>query len=164
MATDLRVGHLNICHLENKVSDLCVLLQQPTPFHLFGVTESWLHSDIPDIDIEIPGYSMLRRDPSRPHQTGIAVYIHNSVSPFTRRRHDLESDRVEGLWVEIKTNKSAPVLVSIIYRHKTSTFEWCDDFVTMMDGAGGVSPNVVILGDFNNNLFKPHPAWDSTVR
>ena len=146
MATDLYVGHLNICHLENKVPDLCVLLQRPTPFHLFGVTESWLRSDIHNVNIEIPEFSILRRDPSRPHQTGIAVYLHDSIAPFTRRRLDLESDKVESLWVEIKTNKSAPVLVSIIYRHKTSTFEWYDEFAPIKKG-------VVLNVDLSHNFL-----------
>ena len=163
MAGSLHVGHLNICHLENKVADLSVLLTQPSPFHIFGLTESWLTSDTSDAFIEISEFSVIRRDPVKERQTGIAVYIHDSIAQYTRRRPDLESDSVESLWLEVRTDRSAPLLVGFVYRHKSCLFEWYDEFVTMVDRADKGGHEVLLLGDFNINMFLPQPAWESTL-
>ena len=107
---ELLIGHLNIYHLCSKIPDLSVLLQQPTPFHLFGVTETRLHSAIPDDLVSIPNFTIHRRDSAIHKHTGMAVYIHNSIQNVTRRRTDLESSAVESVWVEVKATKSACVV------------------------------------------------------
>ena len=92
----LRVGHQNVYHLDNKVPDLCIFLSQSTPnYNIFGITESRLDSRISDQDINIPNYCILRKDSIAIGQTGIAVYIHNSIADITHRRQDLESDLFE---------------------------------------------------------------------
>ena len=84
----LRVGHLNVYHLYNKVQN-----------HLFGITESRLDFRIADHSISIPDYHIIRRDQQVPGQTGIAVYacmhVHQSVQAITHRRKDLENDQIE---------------------------------------------------------------------
>ena len=160
----LHIGHLNIHHLRNKVADLSVLLSQPTPFHVFGVTESRLNSSVNDATVSVSDFSILRRDPCKAQQTGIAVYVHYSILPFSRRRTDLESENVESVWVEIKAHKSKPLLVGFVYRNPASLFEWYDHFVTMLDKVTSCGADVLLLGDFNINLLAPPPpAWDSTV-
>ena len=65
------------------------------------------------------------------------------------------------MWLEIQTRKSS-ILVGYIYRNPASTFDWYDQFVTMMDRVQGCNVNVVLLGDFNTDMQKSNPAWDST--
>lgn len=159
----VNIGHMNICHLKNKIADLNVLLTQPTPFELFGITESWLDENITDDRISIPNFDVFRRDPIRPNQTGIAAYVHHSISQFTKRRTDLESGHVESMWFEIKATKAAPLLVCYVYRHKSETFPWYDSFSEMFDKAKKCSSNILFLGDFNMNLFTSHPSWETTT-
>ena len=110
----LRVGHLNVYHLYNKVPDVCNLYslslmchltsediknhfimcnflqsQSSCEYQLFGITESRLDFRITDHSISIPNY-YIRRDPQLPGQTGIAVYVHQSVQAITHRRKDIE--------------------------------------------------------------------------
>jgi hypothetical protein len=40
---------------------------------------------------------------------------------------------------------------------------WYDEFVNMMDNAAAVKKSILILGDFNIDLFKSHLAWESTI-
>ena len=83
----LCVGHQNVYHLYNKVPDLCVFLSQSTPnYNIFGITESRLDSRISDQDINVPNYCISRTDSLVIGQTGIAVYIHNSIADITHRR------------------------------------------------------------------------------
>ena len=65
------------------------------PHNIFGITESRLDSRISDQDINIPNYCISKKDSIVIGQTGIAVYIHNSIADITHRRQDLESDLVE---------------------------------------------------------------------
>ena len=65
------------------------------------------------------------------------------------------------MWLEIQTRKSS-ILVGYIYRNPASTFDWYDQFVTI-DRVQGCNLNVVLLGDFNTDMQKCNPAWDSTI-
>ena len=157
----LRVGHQNVYHLYNKVPDLCVFLSQSTPnYNIFGITESRLDSRISDQDINIPNYCISRKDSLVIGQTSIAV----SIADITHRRLDLESDLVECIWLEPST--SAPnSFVCILYSNPSASYEWFDDFVQMIDNIHTVKPHadILVLGDFNIDLLKPHSSWDSTI-
>ena len=126
---DLLVGHLNIYHLANKVTDVNVF----DILHIFGVSESRLTSYVSDEVVSIPNYSVLRRDADEPGQSGIAVYVHDSIQNFTHRRYDLESTYVESIWLQVKTGRGPPFLIAFIYRSPSSTLVWFDEFVVMMD-------------------------------
>ena len=151
----------------NKVLDLNVFLNQSSPsYNLFGVTESRLDFIISDQDVNIPDYRIQRKDSTAVGQTGIAVYIHDSIADITHRRHDLESDCVECIWLELKPNANAPSLfVCFLYRNPSVSYEWFDDFVQMIDNlrAAKSHADILLLGDFNIDLLKPHSSWDSTI-
>ena len=119
----LRVGHQNVYHLYNKVPDLCVFLNQSTPnYNIFGITESRLDSRISDLDINIPNYCISRKDSIAIGQTGIAVYIHNSIADITHRRQDLESGLVECIWLELKPSTNAPNIFFFFFIQKPFCF------------------------------------------
>ena len=163
MSSDcLRVGHLNVYHIQKKNHDLNVFFESHQLFHLFGLSETRLKSHIPREGLSLPHYSLIRKDAARSQHTGLVVYIHSSVSKIVRRRPDLESEAVESVWLEIQTRKSS-ILVGYIYRNPASTFDWYDQFVTMMDRVQGCNLNVVLLDDFNTDMQKSNPAWDSTI-
>ena len=158
----INVGHCNVYHLYNKLHDVCMLLNDVQPLHLLGISETRLNPNHDDNSIQIPNYSIFRKDAKLPGETGMAMYIHQSIAPFTTRRADLESNRVECLWVDIRPSMSHALTVGFIYRNPASTYSWFDDFVHMMDLVNAKSSNVLLLGDFNLDLLKSHPAWEST--
>lgn len=159
----LKIGHVNICHLKNKVTDLCAYVSHKQPFHLFGVTETHINSEISDESIRIPNFSFCRRDAEKPGHTGIVAYIHDSIRHLVRRRDDLENSNVECIWLEVKGPKSRPLLVSFMYRHPDSLFSWYDDFWETVDSADIHKKAVLLLGDFNIDLFKSHTSWECTT-
>ena len=125
----LRVGHLNVYHLYNKVPDVCNFLQSQSSseYHLFGVTESRLDFRVTDHSISIPDYHIIRRGPQLPGQTGIAVFVYWSVQAITHRRKDLENDNIECVWLELKPHAHGPSLfVCYLYRNPAVTFDWYD--------------------------------------
>jgi len=90
----------------------------------FLVSQSRLDSRISDHDINIPNYCISRKDLLVIGQTGIAVYIHNSIADITHRRQDLESDLAECIWLELKPSTSAPnIFVCILYRNPSAFYE-----------------------------------------
>ena len=110
-------------HLYKKVPDLCAFLSQSTPnYNMFGITESRLESRISDHDISIPNYCISRKDSLVIGQTGIAVYIHNSIADITHRRQDLESDLVGCIWLELKPSTSAPNILCVYFIQKPFCF------------------------------------------
>ena len=59
----------------------------------------------------IPGYTL----PTTNHQGGgLAMFIKDSIK--WERRHDLENDDVEGMWVEVFIRNTRSVLIEMYYR------------------------------------------------
>jgi hypothetical protein len=154
----LLIGHVNVYHLFNKLHDVAMLLNQASPFHILGISETRLLSDFPSI----PNYTFLSRNISFPGHTGMGIFIHNGVMSHIKRRFDLESKKIESMWIEI-THKSRSSLIGFIYRNPASDADWTDDFITMLDKVTEKDPNVLILGDFNIDLLAPQPSWDCTT-
>ena len=167
MKKSIRLGHININHLLNKVTDLHVFLQKAKPlFDIFGVTESRLTANkaIPDQWIDIPGYHVHRRDTGKRGETGVAVYVRNCLVDNVVRRKDLEVVNVECMWLEVKlAPNTTPILVSFLYRNPSETAEWFDQFVNMYDKlfCKRNHCDVMFLGDFNIDMIKPQPTWNS---
>ena len=160
---NVEIGYLNIYHLPQKVPDLCVLLNKPESFSIFGVSETRLKPHTPDSAINIPNFSIIRRDPVSRGETGIAVYIHNSLQNVVNRRQDLETQEIECVWLELKTSKSPTLFICFLYRNPAATFEWYDNFLHMCETVCARNADVLLMGDFNIDLFKPHHAWDCTA-
>ena len=162
---DLSVGHLNIYHLANKMTDVNVFVHQSDILHILGVSESRLTSYVSDEVVSVPNYSILRRDADEPGHTGIAVYVHNSIRDFTHRRYDWESTYIESICLQVKTGRGPPFLIAFIYRSPSSTLVWFDEFVVMMDRVQNSKHlnEILLLGYFNIDMFKPNPAWVSVL-
>ena len=151
----LRIGHVNVYHFFNKVQDVCMLLKKKYPYiHLLGLSETRLNSCVGDESLSIPNYTIFWRDAAHRGQTGMGLYVHKSKAHSTKRRADLESERVECMWVEVKHSSSNATLFGYVYRNPAATYAWFDDFVDMMDKVNECSSNIVLLGDFNIDLFK----------
>lgn len=156
----LRIGHVNIYHLFNKIHDLSLLLNQPSYFHVLGVSETRLNNTKSDSSVTISNYTVLRRDAETHGQTGLAAYIHNSISHLVRRRQDLESKTVECMWLEAKFSK--PLIICFLYRNPSSTYMWYDEFVNMMDNAAAVKKNlflslVTLILIYSNHILHGNP-------
>ena len=120
---------------------------------ILGLSETRLNSSVGDESLSIPNYTLLRRDGAHRGQTGMGLYVHHSIVHTTKRRADLESKRVECMWVEIKHSSSSAALVGYVHRNLAVTYAWFDDFVKMMYKVNEGSSNIVLLGDFNIDLL-----------
>lgn len=159
----LCIGHLNVCSLRNKVTDVNVFVNS-NGYHVFGLSETRLRPYITDDIVAVPNYSILRRDPTKPGETGVALYIHDSVQRFIQRRSDIElKSNIECLWIEVKPKSAGTLLICMLYRNPSSSFDWYDDFYNMFDYIDTQNNDVLLLGDFNIDMLKPHQSWTSTT-
>ena len=118
----LRIGHLNINHAHNKISEISSILENSgKSFHIFGLSESRLKNEISNAELNIPGYSILRRDPIIHKETGLAIYIHNSVN--FRQVSRLEQHHVESMWLEVYIKNSPPILIGFCYRNPSERLD-----------------------------------------
>ena len=84
-------AHLNVRSIMNKLDHFRILMSKKT-FDVICLNEMFCDSSIADSEINLPDYSIVRRDRNR-HGGGVAVYIRNSLTFI--RRNDLETDDVE---------------------------------------------------------------------
>ena len=119
----LRIGHLNINHLINKMSDASHIVHNSKPygrgFHTFCFSESRLNNHMDDKDIAIEGFHVIRKDPQTQRETGHVVYVHGTMS--VTRLTEFEKYGVECIWLEVKLQKnfSSPGWVSISKSFRT---------------------------------------------
>ena len=156
-----KIGYLNVCHIQNKLSDVpSILSNQNDNFHLFGFAESRLSSIVSDNIISVPGYNHVRRDCSKKLETGLVVYVHKSVN--YKQLCIANKYNIECIWLQMSFKGSKPLVVGFLYRNPEERNEWFDRFELMMEEVYNYSLDVILLGDFNIDLLKPHNTWKQT--
>ena len=134
---NLNINYQNISYLYNRIGDVRVQVMKPTQTtHILGISETHLEDKMDDAHIEIQNYILVRRDPQLNLHTGLAVYIHNSISKLVKRRPDLEINGIECMWFQLKQSNSSPLLICFMYRNPDDTFRpWLDRYEIMIEKA-----------------------------
>ena len=105
---------LNIVTLPGKIDELRLFMQN-RPIDIMALNETRLGPSIPDVDMEIDGYDLVRNDRYR-GGGGVALYL-NRNSGFTYTiREDLMPSELEIIVVEIKKPKVKPLVIISWYR------------------------------------------------
>ena len=81
---------------------------------VFSISKTWLNINVSDEELEIEGYSLIRKDRSYANGGGVAVYIKNKFA-FSHRP-EFETVNLQSLWLELKIPKSKSLLISVVYR------------------------------------------------
>ena len=133
-------------------------MRKSAPVHLFGISKSHLDARITDNLISMNDYGFSRHDSNYPIHTDLTLYVHKSIEDRVMHRLDLEIETIECIWIEITDSKTTPLLVGYAYRNPLSSLEWHDEYINMMDKATENNINILLLSDFNINIFKQPPA------
>ena len=117
--SNFNFAHLNVRSLTT-VSDTGPRLQHIQDLLLsrwrcdvFACTETHLDKNIDDSRINIPSYSVIRKDRTR-EGGGCAIYVANPY-PFLHR-FDFEVNSLELIWVEIHISPGYKCLFGVCYR------------------------------------------------
>ena len=124
---------------------VCLLVEAQNP-NIISIVESWLCTDIPDIEICIPGYQLFRKDCSR-HGVGVLLYIREI---FTARV--LPSNLVNNLEILpiVVYHLDCKFCITTFYRppnSPSSIFDTLFSFLMSLNVPTFLS--FVLLGDFN---------------
>ena len=165
--------HLNVRSLWSKKDTLCHYLVNSN-IDILTISESWLHSNIPDALLNIPGYFLLRndRDPllfrSERAGGGVAMYIKHDLlidnvkmKNFNRSTCDLET-----LWLSVKQKNNKEIFVCSVYRPpkgnpETFTDTLSADIEHLLSMAKG---EVFVMGDININLLRTHENNSKNIK
>ena len=141
----LKIGHLNVNGLKSKLPEVCLLLHTVN-FDIFAITETHLSSSIPNEEINIDGYHLVRTDRKKKKGGGTMIYYKENLNVIEMNI----SASYESTWIDI-TIKSQHLLIGCIYR--PPDFK---SFLTVFEKSLTEicikRKNILLLGDFNYNI------------
>ena len=144
----ISICNINIRSARNKLDFLNNFTDE---FDIIAVTETHLHPNISNTDIEIDSFSknIIRKDRNKAGG-GLLIYFKDYISVI--RKHELENHIDESIWVEIQ-GKGTRFLLCSTYRP-----EWTDaDYWTRLNHAIGmgyqINQNIILTGDLKSDLF-----------
>ena len=140
--------HYNVQSIFNKVD---TLISEFSCFDVLSFTETWLNELYSSDDILFPSFQFPeRKDRIGDRHGGVILYVKNNV--VYKRRYDLELNRLENIWVEIKLSNSRNVLYGVFYRppNADSVYNSLIENSVSLAVDTGIS-DIIIMGDFNWN-------------
>ena len=110
------------------------------------VKETLCDSNIPDSELHLPSYDILRKDRNR-GGGGVALYVNGMFN--YKRRDDLCDDSIECIWDEITPSYRSPILVCGIYNPNGKNAEFSGKLTVMLSNVSVDEKEIVVLGDSN---------------
>ena len=109
---ELHFLHLNARSLLSKLSDVRLLVKN-SKAAVLAVSETWLDGSITDAEIELVGYTVIRKDRNR-NGGGVCLYIRSDIS--YNPRPELLCDELESVWIDLLLPMTRPISVGVCYR------------------------------------------------
>ena len=100
----------------------------------------------------IPDYTNVSRDAITNNETGLLIYISDTIS-YKQLSH-LNQTGVAAVWLETSIAKLSPILVGFCHRNPASRVGWMDAFTEMMDRVSFEPKEIIRQCDFNIDLSK----------
>ncbi len=147
--------NLNIVTLPGKIDELRCFLNE-NPISIMTLNETRLDVNIPNEEINIQGYDVLRKDRNR-QGGGVAMYIDNNSDFTYKLRTDLMPTELEMIVVEMLCSKSKPFVVISWYRPE-SEIKLFDHFQSILEKIEAENKDVVVIGDVNCDLLTDNPS------
>ena len=115
-------------------------------------SESWLKSNITDVEIAIQNFLPLFRTDRRDRPGGgVVIYAHDTL--LYKRRRDIEMNDLEAVWIDVML-KSKKVLIGGIYSAPNSNSDYFNLILESIDRAHNTNiVDIIITGDFNYNML-----------
>ena len=140
----------NVRSIFSKFDEFLAVINLDNP-DIVGVTETWLHGEISNSEIQVPGYKIFRQDRIDTvggRGGGVLLYVRDSLNCVD------VTDKFSGgfsncLWCELSlgVGNSTPLVIGIIYRSPNSC---ADNNQRLFDSFRKVSSKrAVVFGDFN---------------
>ena len=144
----------NLCNKIYYVHNFCL----DHNIHIFAVTETWLHKDLSDSVINIPGYCIFRNDfPSPRPKHGICLYIHESIKAIVVNP-DNQLPNTLSMYLP-----SFNLYLLAVYRPPSNSQDSNDSLISYILEFS-LGKELIILGDFNlPSILWSLPVPDSNI-
>ena len=136
---------MNARCITNKIPDLSILVADVCP-DLILITETWLHSDIPDVQLSLPGYCIFRKDRKSDNDRhgGVLIAAKFNLNP---RNVCTETD-IEVAFINLIIN-GTKIKVGVAYRPPSLNATMSHNFINVIRDQMNNSDKFMIFGDFN---------------
>ena len=140
--------HININSLLPKIDELKCIANK-TNAAIIGITEPKLDHTVPDLEVSLSGYDILRCDRNR-NGGGVACYIGKDLCFNTRA---LNCKDIENIIFDILLPKSKPITIGVFYRppNQGNLMELIVKSFYLLNLKDN---KIYLLGDFNINLLQ----------
>ena len=140
--------HISINSLLPKIDELKCIANK-TKAAIIGITESKLDHTVPDLEVNLPGYDILRCGRNR-NGGGVACYIRKDLCFHTRA---LNCKEIENTIFDILLPKSKPINIGVFYRPPNQA-NFMELIVKSFSLLNLKDNEIYLLGDFNINLLQ----------
>ena len=149
--SNLKIAHLNINSLQNKLDEVKNMLNKSL-FDILFISETKLDGTTSDSFLQQPGYRTIRRDRTK-GAGGLIAFVREDL-PVCRRRN-LEPESVESLCLDVMDSRKARFIVCACYR--SPKFCQITDFLSSLTSATELMyesrQEILLIGDFNIDML-----------
>ena len=150
----LSIIHSNIRSIRNKIE---FIKNHLLDFDVLCFTETHLDASVDSSSLLLSNlYGTPYRKDRTNHGGGILIYLNNNI--ISQRIADLEIYWNESIWIKIK-QKSESFLLGVLYSPKTSDATFFEQLNRNIESALDISQNVIIVGDFNDDLLNDNKHY-----
>jgi hypothetical protein len=152
----IKIGHLNVRDLlsRGKKSEIHDLIQR-LDFDVFAIGETWLHSEIDNNEISLPGYTTHRSDrPIKRKQEkggGILIYVKDEWNVETKST--AFTNPTDAVKIQIRKQYVKPINIIALYRPGYTPPLFLDQFEKEI--LCSKSLQSYFIGDLNYNMKEP---------
>ena len=149
----LRVGHLNVNLLYNKLDQIKELLAELS-LDVLGMSETWLTANIHNNELHVQDNTLARRDRqpgSKSQGGGLLIFIKDGVN--FKVTSDLMKSDTECIWLEICRPKCKPFIIGHVYKPPDAALDHCiRDLESALYSLESSKVAIALLGDFNVDM------------
>ena len=152
MVKGLRICYLNVRSLVNKIDEMRVFCETHQK-HVLSLNETWLDSSISNSEIQLPGYSLVRRDKTR-RNGGVLIYVSSNLNYKVIQEFENDQLDIQRLWMEITPPKSKGFIFCSCYHppNADNTATYVEGLRNMLTAVADQEKEIVITGDLNFDL------------
>ena len=146
------MASLNITSLLKHIDEVRIILDKQN-IDVLAINETRLDDNISDLEVNVRGYDIIRRDRPLNGRSGggVCFYIRSNINYSIRK--DLQNQLFEILSIEIRKPNSKPFVVTTWYRPLHSPVELFSHLDTLLGKLDSENVEHFLMGDMNCNLL-----------
>ena len=121
------------------------------------VSETWFKEN--DNIASVEGYNMFRKDSKdsllNHRNGGSCIYVKN-IYDSKEIKSTQQIKGIEDTWVNVQIGKNKSIIVGAVYKHPMATVDCIRYLENTLCTNANQAKNMYVLGDFNENFFKPN--------